>query len=246
MDAPMPGGLIFYSQMNSKSRFFVPSVENFFAGVRVEKVMCGSRCNSILLPITVSLFELKRMFPSKFENKTNPYWWTISEKSKGVVGESYVLVIDTDPSESCFEVQLMNDVIKSPFHISKLRFQLCGDDIREIQNSSALTNCFSEYAIKKIVFNQMAHSSPRKEYALIGHDILKLFSCIRHGKISMYVDVKTFRLPENWGDVFKLTSSLKAAGKAPISFKDWEDDSETFEDEDTRELDDDDYYDESC
>jgi hypothetical protein len=235
---PIPGGVMFYSQMNSKSRFFLPSVENDFAGVLVEKVMCDSGCNSLLLPITIPLSELLKKFPSIHNG--GQYWWSIST-SNGVGGQSQVLIIDTDPSAPVFTISLMKNIIGGSFKISKLRFQLCGDDINEILSNKTIKKSFS----KECIGNLKTSNLKRKGYALLGQDILKLFSCIRHGRIAVYVDVNFFQIPQTWVNVKMLMDSLKARGRAPSDFKDWEDDSASYDDEDSpHDLDDGEYFDE--
>lgn len=234
-----PTGLIFYSLMNSRNRFFLPSTQNTFGGVKVEKVMCDTGCNSILLPLTSSdvLQQLNRDYAA------TEFHWKIS-KGKGAGGHfSPVLLIEQNPSEDSFEVSLMSDksfLPKSPFTIKRLRFQLCFDDYQFI--TSNLRSNFIEGS-----FDGLNESSfgKRKNYALLGQDILQKYSCIRHGKIAMYVDVKSFKIPSDWKGIGYFAETLKLS-TPPEGFKDWEDDDQQhYEDEmEIIEFDDDDYFDE--
>ena len=57
----IPKGVAFFSLMNQRKRFFLPSSKNTFGGFKVSRVLCKSGCSSLLLPIT-SMESFEKLF----------------------------------------------------------------------------------------------------------------------------------------------------------------------------------------
>ena len=57
----LPNGIVFFSLMNSKKNYFVPSTKNYFGGMKVAELKSDSGCNTMLLPI-LDLDELFNFF----------------------------------------------------------------------------------------------------------------------------------------------------------------------------------------
>jgi len=78
--------VVIYAYQNMHSRFFIPSRENYFGGLKVDVVMIDNGCNSLLIPLPPSLDFLQKQFPSPM------YPWELI-KGTTVCGSSFCLYI---------------------------------------------------------------------------------------------------------------------------------------------------------
>jgi hypothetical protein len=226
-------GLQFVAFMNSHKRFFIPSTQNSFGILQIEKVLVDTSCSSILLPLYESnlLSHLNIAYPCEDQNSTMV--WKLA-RSKGVGGRTDVLVIENSPSVPLFDVKLMGDVGFLPnctLKLTKLRISLCGDDFRYIINHPELLKNFSTKQ-QESIRNQEHSTLLRRSHALLGQDVLSKFSCIRYGQTALYVDVLKFKLPAGWGSLTRLIIDIKDHIEVPETFQDWEDFDDQYDDED--------------
>ena len=218
-------GLIFVTKINHKNRCFIPSTHNYFAGVRVQKVLVDSGCSSILLPIEGSLDSLFSRFPS------DEYLADIGG-SIGVGGGSLVLLISPIISSS-FPVTLCEDIVGylngQRLHIKILRFSLCSEDISSILSSQSLRDRFGSVGIQRLE-SFRGVNIPRRTHALLGQSVLKEHSCIKYSTVEFYVDPKVYT-PISWNRVSVDTKRLLSQLDLPPQFEDWEDDDNLCHDE---------------
>jgi hypothetical protein len=118
--------------MNPRQRFYLPSVQNrFAAGINYPRILFDSGCSSILLPVTPDILnDLLEEFPSARKTKrVRDFHWKISVI---VGGLSKVLAIEKDPSESFFEINLIENLFPGTvIMIKRLRFSLLStEDIK--------------------------------------------------------------------------------------------------------------------
>ena len=221
----IPKGVSFFSLMNQRKRFYLPSSKNIFGGFKVSRVLCDSGCSSLLLPIT-SPESLKAIFDlfgvdCKFSIKG----------SRNVGGKSACLVVEYMKSQRRFEVNLCYDIMGiTVIYTKRIRFSLCREDIETIQNSD-----LSRYdpASVACLASLTGPEQRRRTHALLGQDILSEFTLLKHGHVELYVDPSEYTLPASFQELTNQTISLEMQLRKdlPESFDDWEDDDFAYEDD---------------
>jgi hypothetical protein len=110
-----PLGISFFSVMNKRRRYFLPSVKNYFGGIQIPKLLCDSGCSSSLLPVD-SLETLFKIF-----SWTDTEYRISSGTSPG--GTTISLIVTKNTPYTKFAFELCTDVINSPaLTIGHLRF----------------------------------------------------------------------------------------------------------------------------
>eukprot|EP01038_Epipyxis_sp_PR26KG_P017471 gene17471-24175_t len=226
----LKNGVVFYSFMNNRKKFYLPNIENYFGPVKVEKIMIDTGCNSLLLNFKESkqINDLIDAYPSSHQSrKMTDFRWRIG-KSSDVGGTSPVLIIEMDPSQECINVSLMTDEEgEHKFKLFKLRFALCTEDIEFMLNlGDLLKTIFTQDDVNML--NQLVTGDvfKRRTHALLGQDILQRYSCIRHGKVALYIDVLKMEEGKfDWIDIKDCCQATVTSLKhLPDDFNDWEDD----------------------
>ena len=221
----IPKGVRFFSLMNQRKRFYLPSSKNTFGGFKVSRVLCDSGCSSLLLPITS---------PESFNSIFDLYGADCNfsiKGSKNVGGKSACLVVEYKSSQRRFEVNLCYDIMGlSVIYTKRIRFSLCHEDIEAIRKSDDL----SRYDPASVACLTTATGpEQRRTHALLGQDILSEFSMLKHGHVELYVDPSEYTLPVDFQELRNQTISLEMQLRKdlPESFDDWEDDDFAFEDD---------------
>eukprot|EP01038_Epipyxis_sp_PR26KG_P006466 gene6466-8895_t len=201
----LKNGVVFYSFMNNRKKFYLPNIDNYFGPVKVEKIMIDTGCNSL---------------------KLTDFRWRIG-KSSGVGGTSPVLIIEMESSQECIDVSLMTDEEgEHKFKLFKLRFALCTEDIEFMLNlGDLLKTIFTQDDVNML--NQLVTGAvfKRRKHALLGQDILQKYSCIRHGKVALHIDVLKMEGKFDWVDIKDCCQAIVNSLKHfPDDFNNWEDD----------------------
>lgn len=219
----VPPGISFLAMMNSRNRYFLPSTHNFFGKVKVKKVLCDSGCSTLLLPI--ELGSLDNIF---LEHQVN-HDFEIS-LSKNVGGTSPCLCIISRGPSSFMTGELCKDLLDCPpIQISKLRFSLCVDDVKDIL--SKYQDRFSDADISRL--SNSTAPVERRTHALLGQSLLHGFTLIKHKNCELYLDATIYQLPTDFKQlaiqIRELTQQITLV--LPEDFNDWEDDDFFFEDD---------------
>jgi hypothetical protein len=203
----VPQGLVTVVKMNSRSRFFLTSTENYFAGHKVEVVMIDSGCNTILLPIKDGELE---SFKTKFD--PDEFTWELTS-SKGVSHRSISLCIS--PNNGAIPLELCKDLINNPnpavvlaseagVSHSFLRFHLCTEDMERLMLPD-MANILPENT-PTILSNYLKNNKTpiqRKKYALLGQVLLNKFACIQlfgFRQYSTLLHINHSMVGETWND----------------------------------------------
>lgn len=234
----------FFSLQNDRKRFYLPSTSNNVGGIAVSKLLCDTGCSSILLPTDDStLTQLYDMYPSD-ASAHGKYLWSLG-KSNGVGAVSSVLLIEVDPSDAVFELKLMTDIAvckDSTRMLKRLRFFLGGDDIRQILNTPTLRANFQDYDIN-ILNSQVESAVPRRSHGLLGQDVLGLFSCVRHGRLCLYINAAKYnQLSFTFRNIKLYQNKLKHEIQLPEHFQEWEDVFDEADDDFDDSIHDDDFF----
>ena len=218
-------GLVFVSKINHRNRCFIPSTENFFAGVQVKKVLVASGCSSILLP-----FE-ENSLHSLFQRFSSDNFIASIGGSTGVGGGSLVLLFSHICPTGSFEVKLCQDVVghAEALAVKNLRFSLCSEDSTAILECVGLRNRFGTAEITKL-HSSLDRTIARRSHALLGQSVLKKLSCIKSSTVEFHVRAELYT-PITWKDVEIDTKILLAQLVLPDSFEEWEDDDNLCHDE---------------
>lgn len=113
----------------SKSRFWIPSEQNFFGDFQIGHVLYDSGCNTILLPLKPGdISKLMKLYPP-----SDRFSWSINSGH----GSSRALwIVPSEPSIRC---RLATDLFpNSNFSLPALRFHICPEDAEEIINHKPL------------------------------------------------------------------------------------------------------------
>ena len=187
----IPDGINVVAIMNDKYRFFLPSNENYFGGVKVSKVLCDSGFSSILLPLDSSADLEMIINTHKAHSKLS-----VSNKGKGVGGNSICLKI-ASRGLSKMKIHVCKDIFGNSciFETDMLRFSLFTEDIAAIleMHESAFVSSPDSILILK---NDTKHHEHRT-HALLGQKNLKNHSVIKHNNVELFLDADTFKLPSD-------------------------------------------------
>jgi len=109
--------ICFFAVKNKRKRYFLPSQQNFFAGIHIPYCMMDSGCGSLLLPLdNKSLDFITNNFSS------HSYLWKVGG-TKGVGAlDSKTLTIDNLTGK--FTIKLMTDILSYSKKVTKLRFHV--------------------------------------------------------------------------------------------------------------------------
>lgn len=213
-----PFGISFFSLMNKRRRYFLPSVKNFFGGIQIPKLLCDSGCSSSLLPVD-SLDTLSKIF-----SWTDTEYRISSGTSPG--GITISLIVTKNTPYTKFAVELCTDIINSPaLRIDHIRFALCTEDIAWILENDSAASKFAAKELEKLRAEIKIHT--RRSHGLIGQQILDQFASIKYKECQ-------YTLPANFVELGHQLIDLVSQTKndLPSSFDDWEDDDFAFEDDD--------------
>jgi len=226
----LPDGIIFFSLMNARKNFFVPSTENYFGGIKVSELKCDSGCNSMLLPIT-NLREIFEKFPCKdfrFEIKSG----------NGTAGRTIALTVVYKDCTKSFKLEIAKDLILNPVVIShkRLRFSLCEEDKTEILKSEICNGFFTKDSIDKLSSSSIANQT-RRHHGLLGRSILSQMASLKYCECELYVNPAQFNMPSTFDVLEGIIGSIKARlwYHLPEGFDDWKDDDFEYEDDERDE-----------
>ena len=220
-------GVAFFSLMNPKKRFFLPSSKNIFGGFKVARVLCDSGCSSLLLPI-----ESPEILGDIFERLQKDCKFSI-KGSENVGGSSTCLVVEYTAPQRRFDVNLCSDIMGlSGIFTERLRFSLCRDDIEAIRQSDSYRDLLTSASLERL--ETATGPQKRRTHALLGQDILLGFCLIKYEHVELYVDPSHYMLPRDFRELRDQTSSLEMQlrQELPDKFDDWEDDDFAYEDDD--------------
>eukprot|EP01035_Chromulina_nebulosa_P005438 gene5438-7371_t len=212
----VPNGIRFISLMNERKRFFLPSTKNSFGGIKVKKLLCHSGCSSLLLPIASldQLHEIFQLFPGSH--------FKISS-GRRVGGNSLSL---TD----FFHAKLCQDILDSPnIPLKMIRFSLSTEDINEILMNNIYKAKFNLSNIVLLESQIKVHL--RRDYGLLGQEVMQCFSSIKHGACELHVDSQIFIMPPTFVELgIQIDNLVNQIVNLPEGFEEWEDDY-AFEDD---------------
>ncbi|KAG7357822.1 hypothetical protein IV203_014409 [Nitzschia inconspicua] len=119
---------------NARARFFIPSTDNYFCGLKYDYVMIDSGCNSVLLPFPSSIDELTQFHDEIFS------WQVFCSQGTGAI-HSPTLVISRIDGLAVGSVLLAGrKVIELPF----LRFHLGSQSAQTLVSLERLDEVESE------------------------------------------------------------------------------------------------------
>jgi hypothetical protein len=219
----VPDGLFFLAMMNTKRRYFLPSTQNYFGGVRVKRVLCDSGCSTILLPKEVG--ELDSIF---VEHQSKCDFEITSSTNVG--GRSPCLSVKPRGPSASITIILCKDILDCPeIKIEKLRFSLCTEDVDTIKLK--YNNCFS--AADMLLIDKDGAPKKRRTHAVLGQAVLHGLTLVKYNNCELYLDATIYKLPTDFRElafqIRELTEPIKVL--LPEDINDWEDDDFFFEDD---------------
>jgi hypothetical protein len=220
-----PLGVIFFSVMNKRRQYFLPSVKNFFGQLQIHKLLCDSGCSSSLLPID-SLETL-----SEILNWAGTSFKISGGKSPG--NTTISLTVTKKSVFAKFSIELCSDIIDAPtFSVDHLRFALSSDDIAWILDNECAKSKFADYEIVRLRAETKLHA--RRTHGLIGQQILDQFASFKCVGCEIYVDPSQYIWLSSFDDLRHQLIDLVGQTKEglPDTFDDWEDDDFAFDDDD--------------
>lgn len=254
VNSNIPPGLVAVAKMNRKSRFFLASKENYFAGHKVETVMIDSGCNTVLLPIrdSVELESFREKFPPA------SFTWDLKE-SNGVSHSSICLRICRN-SGGPIPIELCKDLITDPTSKSVclnppkgssgalLRFHLCTDDMARLLKPD-FENMFIDGTelLSNYLRDNKTHIN-RKKYALLGQALLGEFACVQLRGLMAVFHPDIYEPINGWKDMACLRVIVDKHALLPERFEDLEDEDhneEAVDDEEYSSIFDMEYIDET-
>ena len=203
-EGTLPAGILFYAKRNNRARFFLPSTENYFGGIKVPNIMIDTGATNILLPIEDDqILELR----TKFD--TEKYSWLIGT-SKGVgLLHSPTLIIKPKVNTPSISVELMKDQSTCVFQQKQLRFHLSYINAKELLRKC---NFLQKRDVEKLQdfvstvdeINKRGDLDvgKRRTYALLGQSFISNtcgsspFAFVQFDDIAMILDPIRFQ----WGD----------------------------------------------
>lgn len=225
----LPAGVEFFSLMNSKRNFFIPSTKNYFGRLKIKELKCDSGCNSMLLPIN-EISELLAAFPCseyKYDVKTG----------NGTAGRTLALTVRHTNFKNRFSINIASDLIETQQSMTYdvLRFSLCQEDKLEIIKNPSLFR-LKTASEKKLADNDISRQT-RRTHGLLGQSVLSQMASIKYQGCELYVNPAEYKFPENFETLDNTITTIKdqLVSHLPSDFDDWEDDDFEYEDDEREE-----------
>ena len=202
-EGTLPAGILFYAKRNNRARFFLPSTENYFGGIKVPNIMIDTGATNILLPIEDDqILELR----TKFD--TEKYSWLIGT-SKGVgLLHSPTLIIKPKVNTPSISVELMKDQSTCVVQQKQLRFHLSCSNAKVLLKRDFVQkrdveklNDFVRTVEERNTRGDLDVGKSRT-YALLGQSFISNtcghppFAFVQYDDIAMILDPIRFK----WGD----------------------------------------------
>ena len=157
---------------NARARFFIPSTDNSFCGIKYDFVMIDSGCNSMLLPFPSNANDLRR-----FEEDI--YTWQIYwPRGTGAVHSPTLVISRIDGLAVGNAVLAGWQVIELPFpqfQLGSLSAQAMVAHERLDEDESAKLDAF-------LLQPGPNHVSPERQHVLIGQTVLSKTHSLQAGK----------------------------------------------------------------
>lgn len=153
-----------FAARNRRGRFYIPSKDNAFGGMRVENVLFDSGCSSLLLP-----FPVDAGFPAQLTTPSVYEWIVSASRGTGAV-HSPVLKIKKRIGQ--FACTLAGKVQPS---LHMLRFHLGSQAANVLLNNRNLRQMLDDNCVTKLIdfLGKLSGStSPERTYALLGQSYL--------------------------------------------------------------------------
>ena len=212
---------------NARQRFFIPSTENHFGGIKYDFVMIDCGCNSMLLPFPSSLASLNQYNDAIYS------WQIFWSQGTGPI-HSPTLLINRIDGLSVGSVLLAGRyVMELPF----LRFHLGSESAQALVALDQLDDDESQKLRDFLVQLGDEHISPERKQVLLGQSVLSKFYSLQAGK--MFFILKKGYLPVR--DDLVATWNVAEKLEKPQGFDDLMDEDHdgdwvsSFDDEDCNE-----------
>jgi hypothetical protein len=221
---------------NRKRRFFVPSTDNTFCGIRYEQVMIDSGCNSFLLPFPENPNDLTSL-------EGDQYRWSISSSGGTGAIRSPTLRIERVGDRPVGQMRLAFSTV--PVDLPSLRFHLGSESAASLLQHPKLIDIHKN-SLQAFLDSLGTSVSSERQHVLLGQFHLDQVCCIQNGPVMIMLP-KNHNLPVKIGD---LCDSCAAFADPFVvaydGFHDLEDEDHDGDDQEDRRLswDSDDYIDE--
>lgn len=205
---PTPS-VLFYALCNARKRYFIPSKENYFGGIKIEYCTLDSGANSMLLPCNQAILSQITM---KFDDNPRFKWDICPSGGFGALSSPILSIMDYGPG---FEIELSKDDSNYCTKLEYLRFHLGYDDAKSLlaaknlQTDIVSLKCLNEFislcdAVKAAV--KCAKIGERRKHGLIGQTILHKNIVIQEKNVMMV-------LSQNFPDIDILCTTAMNKGK---------------------------------
>ena len=182
--------IYFFAVCNARNRYYLPSKQNFFAGLLIPYCLIDPGCSTMLIPLSsLNLDEIISKYSSPDFD-----WKISSSKGTGALKTPTLLV---KKYNYAFPLELMTDVLtcNGKIKLDYLRFHVSYEiakrleDFPKLNKSSKtkLTIFIKQMERLKTDYPKKDFSAERK-HALIGQLILSQFSLVQHRAIFAAID----------------------------------------------------------
>jgi len=218
-----------YAARGRNKRFYIPSTENYFGGIRVNNIMFDSGCSTLLLP-----YPLETSFPPELLNNSLYSWVVGTSRGTGAV-HSLVLSVSSRIGRK-FPVTLAGKAQGESRGVPKLRFQLGSGAVNQVLESPQLLALLDQGCIDMLngfLTRIGDRTIEERNYALLGQSYLANVSQFQTGNVTLAISPD---FPEN-ENLWEIAGRYQIMlGSMVREFENWSD----LEDHDT-DVDDEDY-----
>lgn len=221
-------GVELFTYKNIKNRFFVPSKENYFGGVKIQYIMFDTGCNTHLLPLEKDkINNIIELFPA------DKYVWQISgSKGTGALSPPVLIINSINGKSEMFNVKISCDLYPFETFLEFLRFHLsyedtvdlfkCSDFVSLSSNSKLILNNFIKTVESLKNIYPDIKIGERRSHALFGQNFMNKKQLLQKGNVSAVLS-QDF----NFKDVVSIYGQLEIMGKKAVedieNFDDLED-----------------------
>jgi hypothetical protein len=182
---------------NAKTRFFIPSKFNTFAGITYHYVMVDNGCNGIILPFSEQVLQLFAAPLCK--------WKIVGSQGSGAV-KSPMLVINRLDGANLGSMCLASS---GPLlALTRLRFQLGTDSAQFLSSHNKLSDT-CKVALSSYLARMGDCVAPERKHVLLGQVYLRTVLSVQLGDVYMMGDPDMFPTVQDYTAVCALLESVR-------------------------------------
>ena len=209
----LPEKILAVALRNDKKRFFIPSGDNTFAGIRYEYVMVDSGCNSILLPFPTNLHDLQPFGSDQF------FWEICWSNRVGVINSPTLLIYCPESNDDVGELWLAG---RSVVQMKALRFHLGKSSANQLLNARSLADT-EKAKLREFLHDLGDRDSDERSYVRLGQSVLTQVFALQAGKLLLLAKRGYFPVVEDFRVAWRVIRNLESSGLLPNHFHDLDD-----------------------